>query len=42
MNDIALVQLLAALPLLCFGAVGLGGLVWLIRRTWEDKGNNLF
>ena len=42
MNDITLMQLLAALPLLCFGAAGLGGLVWLIRRIWSNKGNNLF
>ena len=42
MNDITLVQLLAALPLLCFGAVGLGGLIWFIRRIGSDKGNNLF
>ena len=42
MNDITLIQCLLALPLLCFGAVGLGGLVWLIRRIWGDKSNNLF
>ena len=42
MNDITLVQLLAALPLLCFGAVGLGGLIWFLRRIGSDKGNNLF
>jgi len=41
MNDITLAQCLLALPLMCFGLVGLGGLIWLIRRIRSDK-NNLF
>jgi len=39
MNDITLAQCLLALPLMCFGAVGLGSLVWLIRRIRGDKSN---
>lgn len=42
MNDLTLIQFLAALPILFFGAAGLGALIWLIRRIRDDKGNNIF
>lgn len=42
MNDLTLIQFLAALPFLFFGVCGAGLLAWIIRHILDDKGNNIF